>query len=478
MLGVRVGEASNPGPPSLRHLRRNRSALFEISSDEEPLIRGIGRNVVARVEGVPNDTHIEVCSETVPASQSALIAVGISVVTEQVQSHILDALEEDLGHVGERVPDTVFDSLAEDSDRPHRRLTLVCAGHDQAHQVLDATQWESGAQFSFPSRPSEFQSYSEGQSPEVVDMTIGDSDGEQRDQTHRDPAGRRADANTAPRFEPWVGGTPSTFVDVVEESNSVRPENIPDDDMNDDNTESIEVSVRGVGVHGLEVDSEEDTEACSMVSGEAETEEVSDDPLEIPVFAVGAMRAAFLQLDEVDLVHHFSRRAAVMKAVPKFLTAPFRNALRIALVEATVGSRVQDLARQERGWKLFLLLPRLLLHRPPRGGTISRGKLQERFAKFARGEWIHLLQASKECDEQAAEGRCRQRHRRQDDVERRANRAFQLVRRALVSQSCSRGGRNCTWESRHSSASPGPQPTTSSTTRSHSRGSGQFPTHC
>ena len=119
--------------------------------------------------------------------------------------------------------------------------------------------------------------------------------------------------------------------------------------------------------------------------------------------------------------------AAVMKAVPRFLTGPFRNALNIALAEATVGNRVQDLARQERGWKLFLLLPRLLLHRRPRGGVISRDKLQLRFAKFARGEWLELLQESEECDERAATARHRQRHNRQHDLERRANRALQLV---------------------------------------------------
>ena len=58
MLGVRVGEASNPGPPSLRRLRRNRSAVCAISSDEEPLIRGVGRNVVARV-GEPEPTMLD-----------------------------------------------------------------------------------------------------------------------------------------------------------------------------------------------------------------------------------------------------------------------------------------------------------------------------------------------------------------------------------------------------------------------------------
>ena len=109
-----------------------------------------------------------------------------------------------------------------------------------------------------------------------------------------------------------------------------------------------------------------------------------------------------------------------MKAVPRFLTGPFRNALHIALAEETVGKRVQDLARQERGWKLFLLLPRLLLHRRPRCGVISRDKLQHRFAKFARGEWLELLQESKECDERAVMARHRLRHKRQQDWERRA----------------------------------------------------------
>ena len=131
-----------------------------------------------------------------------------------------------------------------------------------------------------------------------------------------------------------------------------------------------------------EVESDEDTQSCSVVSGEEESEDISEDPLEIPAPPVGGVRAAFLQMDEVDLVHHFSMRVVVMKAVPRFLTGPFRNALNIALAEATVGNRVQDLARQERGWKLFLLLPRLLLHRP-RGGVISHDKLQLRFAKFA-----------------------------------------------------------------------------------------------
>ena len=49
---------------------------------------------------------------------------------------------------------------------------------------------------------------------------------------------------------------------------------------------------------------------------------------------------------------------------------------------------------QVRAWKLFLMLPRMLLSRPPRGGEVPKKKLQDRFAAFARGEWAQLVEAS------------------------------------------------------------------------------------
>ena len=105
----------------------------------------------------------------------------------------------------------------------------------------------------------------------------------------------------------------------------------------------------------------------------------------------------------------------------------------MALDEATVGSSVEDLARQERGWKLFLLLPRLLLHRPPGGGLLSKEKLSDRFKMFSRGEWLQLLAASRVCDEKAATTRNRRRRRLPDDLERRAIRALQLVQMGELS---------------------------------------------
>ena len=81
-----------------------------------------------------------------------------------------------------------------------------------------------------------------------------------------------------------------------------------------------------------------------------------------------------------------------MNDVPNFLKGPFRNALRVALEEAT---SVQE-SRQERGWKLFIILPRTLLHRRPRGGLIPKEKLVQRFEAFGRGEWANVDRGKQE----------------------------------------------------------------------------------
>ena len=64
----------------------------------------------------------------------------------------------------------------------------------------------------------------------------------------------------------------------------------------------------------------------------------------------------------------------VKKSVLRFLRGP----MRVALEEIVAGYRSHNMTRQERGWKLFLLFPRML-HRGPRGGGIPTAKLLERF---------------------------------------------------------------------------------------------------
>ena len=96
--------------------------------------------------------------------------------------------------------------------------------------------------------------------------------------------------------------------------------------------------------------------------------------------SVAAMRAGLRFLDDVHLCETFAQRAAVMKNIPKFLWGSFRVALRLALEEISMGFAQNDWLRQVRGWRLFLVLPRLLLYRP----------------------WADLFRASQECSDQAA----------------------------------------------------------------------------
>ena len=112
-------------------------------------------------------------------------------------------------------------------------------------------------------------------------------------------------------------------------------------------------------------------------------------------------------MDGVDIRHVFHRRPLVMKSVPKFMQGAFRGGLR-ALMEDICASRLaRDVLRQIRGWKAFLLLPRMSLHKPPRGGLIPKRRLEERLELFARGDWMPLLRASEQVVETGAQASVR-----------------------------------------------------------------------
>ena len=87
--------------------------------------------------------------------------------------------------------------------------------------------------------------------------------------------------------------------------------------------------------------------------------------------------------------------------------------------------RITKIYQIARAWKLFLLLPRILLHRP--AGKIPKGKLLERFTDFSRGHWIQMLITSLDYGDQAMILQTRRRRKQQDSVERRADRAEALV---------------------------------------------------
>ena len=131
--------------------------------------------------------------------------------------------------------------------------------------------------------------------------------------------------------------------------------------------------------------SESDTASVMWQGSEVSTDDIPVPLSEPDVDVRGAhagspeIRAAFVFLDTIDLRTTFAR-ASVMKSIPHWLKGPFRNALKMAMEEAIR----PGVLHQERGWKLFLLIPRLLLHRPPRGGLVPKSKLVQRFDDFAK----------------------------------------------------------------------------------------------
>ena len=62
-------------------------------------------------------------------------------------------------------------------------------------------------------------------------------------------------------------------------------------------------------------------------------------------------------MDGIDIRHVFHRRPLVMKSVPKFMQGAFRGGLRVLMEEICAARLAQDVLRQIRGWKAFLLLP-------------------------------------------------------------------------------------------------------------------------
>ena len=133
-------------------------------------------------------------------------------------------------------------------------------------------------------------------------------------------------------------------------------------------------------------------------------------------------------LDAVNLKTVFERRACVMRSAPHFLRGALRASFRVALNEIVRGCEASDRTRQIRGWKLFMLLPKMLFHRPPRGGLVPRGRLEDRFRRFAEGQWVDLVNESMmDADKATVTTNRRRRRDDQNELDKRATRALRLV---------------------------------------------------
>ena len=100
----------------------------------------------------------------------------------------------------------------------------------------------------------------------------------------------------------------------------------------------------------------------------------------------------------------------------------------VGVAEIVTGSAANDELKATHGWKLLLVLPRMILFRPSRGGTVPHRKLEARITAFQQGAWLELFAEGACYAEKALAQSVRRRRRQQsDDDGKRAARALSLV---------------------------------------------------
>ena len=122
-----------------------------------------------------------------------------------------------------------------------------------------------------------------------------------------------------------------------------------------------------------DADSDDDRVAFSEGGENEALEELPEpaDPIPFDLLRRN-LRAGFTVLHGVSLPEVFARRAVVMRSIPKCFRGACVAAVRMSIHEILDGKASGNIQREVCGWKLFFLLPRLLLFRPLRGGLVSK----------------------------------------------------------------------------------------------------------
>ena len=99
---------------------------------------------------------------------------------------------------------------------------------------------------------------------------------------------------------------------------------------------------------------------------------------------------------------HFGGSFQEARTHHEIMRGVFASAIRSACEEIVAGHEAVDLPRSERAWKLLLLLPRMSLSKPRRGGFVLRKELETRLALFSASEWHILVRQSVQSCEEAS----------------------------------------------------------------------------
>ena len=102
--------------------------------------------------------------------------------------------------------------------------------------------------------------------------------------------------------------------------------------------------------------------------------------------------SSWQELDAVNVEDVFFRRVPMLRSCPRFLRGRFRECFSLGLRERFRAKQEGDVTAEIRGWKLFLLVPMMILHKTSGTSTIGRNELAARVDAFARGRWRELLE--------------------------------------------------------------------------------------
>lgn len=105
-----------------------------------------------------------------------------------------------------------------------------------------------------------------------------------------------------------------------------------------------------------------------------------------------ALPNGWKHIQSLDLAQEFTIHVATLRNVPQCIRDHYGR-IQTQILENICSSYERNLDDQlELAWKLFLLLPRLLLYPSQRGGTAGTRNLKARIQLFDEGRWDLLLE--------------------------------------------------------------------------------------
>ena len=100
-------------------------------------------------------------------------------------------------------------------------------------------------------------------------------------------------------------------------------------------------------------------------------------------------------MDSIDLAEEWKHACATVREVPEFFRRQVQEAFHVATSRIRTMHGKDNEKELERAWKLFLLLPRMLLSRTKSKGDDGKKEFFARFRSFQRGDWLTLVQSAR-----------------------------------------------------------------------------------